>query len=145
MINEGNKYFVAGVTRPLLSLISSRKKLTGQPSGRSHLWRWKGSTAVAFRGSAWLKAYGIENLVAISADRLGGAEYPLLFAVRDRHLLHLGSLLWFEAACIEYLTEVLLEQPGVDFVVFEDVQVEGPLRSASAARRSITGATGRSS
>ena len=93
-----------------------------------------------FASAVWLRAYGVENLVAVAADRQGATEYPLLFAVRDRHLLHLGGLLWFESACIEYLTEVLLEQPGVDFVVFEDVQVDGSLsrltgRSAFRYRR----------
>ena len=126
--NDRNKYSVAGVTRPLCItdfVSGAADRPTVRPIALAELEGLEPPSL--FESPAWLKAYGIENLVAISADRQGGAEYPLLFAVRDRHLLHLGSLLWFEAACIEYLTDVLLEQPGVDFVVFEDVQVEGPL------------------
>ena len=126
MIKEGNKYSVAGVTRPLC-ISDFVKEAADRPAVRPvSLAELDGlEPSSLFASAVWLRAYGIENLVAVSADRQGATEYPLLFAVRDRHLLHLGSLLWFEAACIEYLTEVLLDQPGIDFVVFEDVQVDG--------------------
>ncbi len=87
--------------------------------------------ATLFESPVWLRAYGLENLLALPVHQQGGPQYPLLFQVRDRHLHHLGRLRWFEPACIKYLSELLIDQrPGIDFVVFEDVQVDG----ASARR-----------
>jgi len=51
----------------------------------------------------------------------------LVFARRHNELRHLGRLLSFEPACIDFLTARLLRLPGVGFVVFEDVHVAGGL------------------
>ena len=58
--------------------------------------------------------------------RRGGAA-RLVFERRGNELRHLGRLLSFEPACIDFLTERLLRLPGIGFVVFEDVHVAGGL------------------
>ena len=124
MMDGGYESSVAGVTRPLciadFASTNTDRPAVG-PVTLAQLAEHEPTTL--FESPVWLKVYGFAKLVALHLK--GRAQYPLLFAARDRHLVHLGRLRWFEADCIEYLTGVLLEQPGVDFVVFEDVQVEG--------------------
>ena len=119
---------VAGVTRPLriADIVGADGDApVATPVTLAELARFEPTTL--FESPVWLRAYGIGDLVALSPGRRDGSAYPLLFAVRDRHLVHLGNLRWFEAACIEYLADLLLAQSGVDFIVFEDVRVDGAL------------------
>jgi hypothetical protein len=81
-----------------------------------------GGTGTLFAHPLWLRTYGTEALLVVEGD---GAR--LVFERRDNELLHLGRVLSFEPACIDFLTERLLRLPGVGFVVFEDVHVAGGL------------------
>jgi hypothetical protein len=117
--------FAAGVTRPFRIsdfAKSNQDRPTVRPITIAELARLEPSTL--FASPAWLRAYGIDKILAIPLE---GLAYPLLFAVRDRHLVHLGRLLRFDAACIAHLADTLLEQADVDFVVFEDVEVDSSL------------------
>ncbi len=129
MLKVNDEYALAGVTRPFHIADfaqSNAERPTVRPVTLAELADLEPATL--FESPAWLRAYGIDDLIAVATAGPNGFGYPLLFAVRDRHLVHVGRLLWFEAACIDYLADALLDETGADFVVFEDVQVEGPLR-----------------
>ncbi|HKG83826.1 MAG TPA: GNAT family N-acetyltransferase [Beijerinckiaceae bacterium] len=81
-----------------------------------------GGAGTLFAHPLWLRTYGAENLLAVE-----GVAARLVFARRHNELRHLGRLLSFEPACIDFLTARLLRLPGVGFVVFEDVHVAGGL------------------
>lgn len=80
-------------------------------------------TATLFESPPWLRAYGADELVMLSVEAAHGR--PLLFNKRGRHLVHLGRLLWFEAASLVRAAEALFDQSDADFVVFEDIEVAG--------------------
>lgn len=131
MLEVNDDYSLAGVTRPLRTSDFARSN-AGRPAvlpiTLAELAQLEPSTL--FASPAWLTAYGVDNLVAVS---LRGPAYPLLFAVRDRHLVHLGRLLRFEAVCLSFLTDALLKQTNVDFVVFEDVEIDSSLTLAGSS------------
>ncbi|MFL5123195.1 MAG: hypothetical protein ACJ8C8_22375, partial [Microvirga sp.] len=102
--------FVAAPNEPLRVRATSASDL---PSG---------GAGTLFAHPLWLRTYGAENLLAVE-----GVGARLVFARRGNELRHLGRLLSFEPACIDFLTERLLRLPGVGFVVFDDVHVAGGL------------------
>lgn len=79
-----------------------------------------------FTDPAWLRAYGMADLLVV--EPAAGAEAPRLVFARERdHLVHCGRLLSLEPDLIETLSAHLLRRPGVAFMVFEDVDVAGPI------------------
>ena len=73
----------------------------------------------------WLRTYGVRDLLIVEGQ---GPDAPrLLFTREGGGLLHLGRLFRLEADLVSALAEALMRQVGVPFVVFEDVDVPGPL------------------
>jgi hypothetical protein len=101
--------FVAAPDEPLRVRATSASDL---PSG---------GAGTLFAHPLWLRTYGAENLLVVE-----GVGVRLVFARRGNELRHLGRLLSFEPACIDFLAERLLRLPGIGFV-FEDVHVAGGL------------------
>ena len=129
--NEGHRGCpVAGVTRPI-AVADLRGGDAGQPAivQASLADLADGEAATLFASPVWLKACGYDEQLLVVGTPQSGAGLRLLFAQRNRHLLHLGRLLWFEPEAIAYLSTMLFNANGASFVVFEDLQVGGRLSS----------------
>ena len=78
----------------------------------------------------WLRTYGVRDLLIVEGQ---GPDAPrLLFTCEGGGLLHLGRLFRLEADLVGVLGERLMAETGVPFVVFEDVDVPGPLAPGPA-------------
>jgi len=75
----------------------------------------------------WLRTYGVQDLLIVEGVNSERAVPRLVFARERGGLVHQGRLFRLDAALIDALGERLLKRPGVHFVVFEDVDVAGPI------------------
>ncbi|MCJ2033487.1 GNAT family N-acetyltransferase [Methylobacterium sp. J-068] len=77
----------------------------------------------------WLRTYGIRDLLVVEGLTSEPAVPRLVFARDGGGLVHQGRLFRLDAGLIAALGDRLLKRDGVHFVVFEDVDVPGPIAS----------------
>ncbi|GJD73631.1 hypothetical protein CFIICLFH_1860 [Methylobacterium goesingense] len=75
----------------------------------------------------WLRTYGMRDLVIVEGSRPDRAAPHLVFARAGGGLVHQGRLFRLDAVLISVLSRHFLQQAGMHFCVFEDVEVIGQL------------------